>query len=122
MAVDRRTFLKMAGLPAAAAHLGDAFRATPSLTAPSGRFLELRSVAVVPLPSACSEGGAALALEAPPEAGPGAGSGGPALTWQFHPARVEADRVVVELATLPPVRAAFVCGPDHQTAFREGTR
>ena len=111
------------GVPAAAARIGDAFRSTPSLSAPSGKWLELRSSAVEPLPPPCAEGGAVLALEAPPEAGPGAGTHGPALTWQIQPARAEADRLIADLATLPPVRAVFLCGASEAAglAAKEGT-
>lgn len=112
------------GLPAAAARIGDAFRSAPTLAAPSGKRIELRSVALSPLPSSCQgDGGATLALEAPPEAGPGDGATGPALTWQFKPARAETDRVIAELPALPPVRAVFLCGANggSQTAT-EGTK
>jgi hypothetical protein len=112
------------GVPAAAARIGDAFRGTPTLSAPSGKWLELRSIALTPLPSTCQNEGATLALEAPPEAGPGDGAHGPALTWQFKPARAETDRLLAELPRLPPVRAVFLCGAskDGQTAATEGTR
>lgn len=111
------------GLPAAAARIGDAFRSTPSLSGPSGKWLELRSSAVSPLPPACAGGGAALALEAPPEAGPGDGTHGPALSWQLGPARAESDRLIAELATLPAVRAVFLCGASGAAGLpaREGT-
>jgi hypothetical protein len=111
------------GLPLADARIGDAFRSTPELSAPSGEWLQLRSVALQPLPSSC-QSGAMLALEAPPEAGPGDGAHGPALTWQFKPSRAEGDRLLAELPRLPPVRAVFLCGAaaDSQTARGVGTR
>jgi hypothetical protein len=110
------------GVPAAAAQIGDAFRVSPTLSAPSGKWLELRSSALSPLPGSCQNGGAELALELPPEAGSNDGTSGPALTWQFKPARAEADRVIAELPALPPVRAAFLCGASKgiPTASREG--
>jgi hypothetical protein len=113
------------GLPAAAARIGDAFRSAPALAAPSGKRLELRSVALSPLPNACqADGGATLALEAPPEAGPADGAHGPALSWQLQAARAEGDRVIAELPSLPTVRAVFLCGAEgsSQTAAREGSR
>ena len=112
------------GLPASAARIGDAFRSTPSLQAPSGKRLELRSAPLAPLPGSCQDDGARLALEAPPEAGTGDGTHGPALVWQFRPARAEADRLIAEVETLLPVRAVFLCGVSDgaQSASREGTR
>jgi hypothetical protein len=112
------------GVPAAAARVGDAFRSTPSLLAPSGKRLELRSTALSPLPGSCQHDGARLALEAPPEAGTGDGTHGPALVWQFRPARADGDRVIAEVETLLPVRAVFLCGVSEvaAAASREGTR
>lgn len=101
------------GLPSAAAVVGPAFRSMVALSPPSGQWVGVHSAPLGELPSGCAGAKLELALEAPPTAGPGDGSGSPALVWTYRDAAWHGNVAAAELPKLEPVRMVFLCGAVH---------
>ena len=97
------------GLPPVARRIGGAFRATPTLSPPSGQWLLVRSVALDPLPPECAAPALQLAIEAATTAP------GPALAWRFEHADWQQGHAVARLSELAPVRLQFVCAASGET-------
>jgi hypothetical protein len=92
-----------ADLPDVAGRIGTPFRATPTLSPPSGKWIVVRSIEVERVPPECAPPALHLALEV------ASAEPGPALRWRYESAEWEHGRAVATLSELPPARSVFVC-------------